>query len=288
MTKIELKKQFLILNKTRKQISEEFGLSLNQIQYLLTKYDLHKDLNRSEKVKITKQHASHISTKLLDKDWLYNEYITKNKTRIQIANELKVSESLIKKKLIYFNIKKPVTLYHKNTVKGCKDKQMEIKKKREITMKKRYGVKNYTTHKDFQVKARKSLNKHHSWNTSKAEDTIYGFLIEKFKKVKRQYNSKQYPFNCDFYIPSLKLYIEYQGTWTHGKMPYDKNNRLCKNILSTWKTKAKLLGNNSQYNSAIEVWTRRDPLKRQTAKENSLNWIEFFNMKEFEEWYNGI
>ena len=51
MTKIELKKQFLILNKTRKQISKEFGLSLNQIQYLLTKYNLHKDLNRSKKVK---------------------------------------------------------------------------------------------------------------------------------------------------------------------------------------------------------------------------------------------
>ena len=106
MTKIELKKQFLILNKTRKQISKEFGLSLNQIQYLLTKYNLHKDLNRSKKVKNTKQRASHISTKLLDKDWLYNEYIIKNKTRIQIANELKVSESLIKKKLICFNIKK--------------------------------------------------------------------------------------------------------------------------------------------------------------------------------------
>ena len=39
MTKTELKKQFLILNKTRKQISKEFGLSLNQIQYLLTKYN---------------------------------------------------------------------------------------------------------------------------------------------------------------------------------------------------------------------------------------------------------
>ena len=43
-----------------------------------------------------------------------------------------------------------------------------------------------------------------------------------------------------------------------------------------------------KYKNAIKIYTISYPLKRQTAKENNLNWIEFFNMKEFEEWYNGI
>ena len=29
---------------------------------------------------------------------------------------------------------------------------------------------------------------------------------------------------------------------------------------------------------AIRVWSKSDPLKRQTAKENGLNWIEVFSM----------
>ena len=31
------------------------------------------------------------------------------------------------------------------------------------------------------------------------------------------------------------------------------------------------------YDTAIETWTQRDPLKRKTAKENNLNWVEIFS-----------
>lgn len=117
-------------------------------------------------------------------------------------------------------------------------------------------------------------------------------LLNKFNQVKRQYSSEKYPFACDFYIPELDLYIEYQGTWTHGKEPYDRTNKEHINIIKIWKNKAK--ENNfkqirkNYYLNAIQVWTIRDPLKRQIAKENSLNWIEFFSMDQFMEWYNQI
>lgn len=39
------------------------------------------------------------------------------------------------------------------------------------------------------------------------------------------------------------------------------------------------------YNIAINTWTIRDPLKRQTAKDNSLNWLEFWTFDEFMKWY---
>ena len=52
-------------------------------------------------------------------------------------------------------------------------------------------------------------------------------------------------------------------------------------IIKIWKNK-----NTNQYDEAINVWTVRDPLKRKTAKDNGLNWIEFFTMEEFLNWYN--
>ena len=42
---------------------------------------------------------------------------------------------------------------------------------------------------------------------------------------------------------------------------------------------------NGDYKNAINVWTIRDPLKRKTAKDNGLNWLEFFTIKKFMKWY---
>ena len=36
--------------------------------------------------------------------------------------------------------------------------------------------------------------------------------------------------------------------------------------------------NSEQYKHAIEVWTHRDPLKRETAKNNNLNYLEIFSI----------
>ena len=36
----------------------------------------------------------------------------------------------------------------------------------------------------------------------------------------------------------------------------------------------------------IKIWTIKDPLKRKTAKDNKLNYIEFWNINEVKEWLN--
>lgn len=46
-------------------------------------------------------------------------------------------------------------------------------------------------------------------------------------------------------------------------------------ILNKWKENQ---FEKPQYKMAIRVWSKSDPLKRQTAKENGLNWIEVFSM----------
>ena len=176
-------------------------------------------------------------------------------------------------------------------------KSLEIQNKIQKTNIKRYGgiapaksklvsnkiktswIINNSCQKEYETK-----KKNKSFNSSKIEDLIFEKLSLKFKEVKRQYKSEEYPFVCDFYIPSLNLYIEYQGTWTHGNYAFDPLNQKCLEQLNEWIKKSK---KSQFYQNAIDVWTIKDVEKRTIAKQNNLNYLEFFNMKEFEKWYNN-
>ncbi|MBO5003767.1 MAG: hypothetical protein J6D03_00570 [Clostridia bacterium] len=119
-----------------------------------------------------------------------------------------------------------------------------------------------------------------TFNTSKSEDKSYEMLKETYPDVVRQYRDNiRYPFSCDFYIPSNDLFIECNYGWTHGKHPYNENNINDTNIIELWKSK-----NTKYYNNAIYNWTVRDVNKRNTAKQNNLNYIEFWNIEELKKW----
>ena len=133
--------------------------------------------------------------------------------------------------------------------------------------------------KEYQTK-----KQNHTFNSSSAELKIYNLLKEKFPDIVTQYRSEKYPFNCDFYIPSLDVYIEYQGSWTHGNHPYDENNPEDLKTLEKWKEKSSI---SAFYRNAIETWTIRDIKKREIAKANKLNYLEFFNEKESLDWFNS-
>ena len=90
-----------------------------------------------------------------------------------------------------------------------------------------------------------------------------------------------YGFFCDFYIDDINTYIEIQGTWSHGPHPYNPNNIDDQKLLEYWKTKTSLY-----YKRSIKGWTIDDPLKRKIAKENNLNYLEFFNKIDFDNWIN--
>lgn len=272
LSKEELLKLYRKERKTLKQISLEKNIDLSYLYILLSRYKITKNTN--------------LNIIILDKDKLYKEYINNNKTRKEIAKMCNVSEAFVKKKLREFGISKPVELYHINTTKACKELQPKIVQKRKQTCLKKYAVEYYTLHEDFQKKAHETLSKNHTWISSKFEEKVYILLSNKFYNVKRQYKSELYPFHCDFYIPKLNLYIEIQGTWGHGGRPYDENDLNCQKLLLKWKNGVLKCGQNSSYNNAINVWTVRDPLKRETAKKNHLNWLEFFTMDQFMDWYN--
>ena len=61
--------------------------------------------------------------------------------------------------------------------------------------------------------------------------------------------------------------------WTHGLHPFDKDNKDDIEILNKWEIKAET---SKFYRSAIKNLTITDPLKRKTAKDNKLNYLEIF------------
>ena len=143
-----------------------------------------------------------------------------------------------------------------------------------------YGVDNAIKLPEIQRKIYETHKKNNSFNTSKVEIKLYNLLLTKFKSddIIRQYKSDLYPFACDFYIKSLDLYIELQGTWLHCSEPFNPKNPKHIKIINKWKSKTARL-----YEVAIKTWTIRDPLKRKIALENNLNYIEVFDFKTFKE-----
>lgn len=162
------------------------------------------------------------------------------------------------------------------------------------TMKDKYGVENafqlktvidnnISHHDEWIRKCHDTRKKNKTFSTSKSEDTIYSLLINKFgeKNVRRQYQSEEYPFQCDFYIRSIKTYIECNFSWTHGSVFYDPNNSTHIQQLNIWKHKAET---SDFYKNAIYTWTVRDVNKHQTVINNKLNMLTFWNVEEAEQW----
>ena len=170
------------------------------------------------------------------------------------------------------------------------DRCYNNKNKNKETMLRRYGVTSslqlpYTrkrlNEEDTKQKIFNTKKANHTFNISKPEIESHELLKVKYPNVISQYKSDMYPFCCDFYIPSLDLYIECNYHWTHGGHPFDENNKEDQLLLETWKNK-----NTKFYDAAIGTWTIRDVNKRNTAKQNNLNYIEFWNINELKEWLN--
>ena len=125
---------------------------------------------------------------------------------------------------------------------------------------------------------------------SKTENMVYSYLTEIFNigDIERQYYSDRYPWKCDFYIKSLDLFIEYQGFKTHGNHPFNKNNPEDVQKLQEMNDLLNDISvpnsNKALIKSIINGWTVSDVMKRNKAKENSLNFLEFFSPQEAKRW----
>ena len=158
----------------------------------------------------------------------------------------------------------------------------------------KYGADWYFTSEEFKKKFEnyewvKSINEkryntkkqNNSFNTSKIEEQIKLYLDNNNISYIYQYTSDLYPFSCDFYFPDKDLYVEIQGSWTHGSQPFTNSDEDLK-LLEKWKSK-----NTRYYDNAVKTWTIRDVKKRETAKQNNLNYLEIFSI-DLDECINEI
>lgn len=143
----------------------------------------------------------------------------------------------------------------------------------------KYGVPNALLISAVHEKGWKTKRDNGTCNTSKPEETLYLLLCDVFGAscVFRQYNlDSRYPFNCDFYINFLDVFIELNASWTHGGHWFDETNPLDIERLLSWSDKC--VGLNSRYyKCAIHTWTVRDVMKRQRAIDNNLNYLVFWD-----------
>lgn len=162
----------------------------------------------------------------------------------------------------------------------------EVQEKTKQTSLERYGVEFPMQLDETVLKVAEAKRRNGTWSTSKPEENMYAILCDKFGEsdVVRQYREARYPFHCDFYISSLDLFIELNATWLHGEHWFDPTSD--EDMRRLTDLQAKVAGGSRFYEVAIDVWTVRDVLKRQTAIDNDLNYVAFWksDLSDFKDW----
>jgi hypothetical protein len=123
--------------------------------------------------------------------------------------------------------------------------------------------------------------------SSEPEKEVGRLLCLKFKDVRAQFKSDEYPFACDYYVADIDTYIECNFHISHGKNLgiFDSSNPKHIKLLNKWKSK-----NTEFYRNLIYIWTVRDPYKLEVAKKNNIKLLIFWDLKlkDFMLWYNKI
>ena len=192
----------------------------------------------------------------------------------------KMRESLIKKYGVDHNLK-------------SKEIQEIIKQ----TNLKLYGCENPMQNEAIIQKGIDTKRKNHTFNVSKPEEELYLYIKEKIPSVIRQYQDYRYSWSdklnrihhylCDFYIPELDLFIEFNGFPCHGPHSYNPDSKEDKELVEKWKLSYKN-GKHPLYKRMINGWTISDVKKRKIAKENNLNYYEFWTLEEAKKFIDNL
>lgn len=132
----------------------------------------------------------------------------------------------------------------------------------------KYGVPHHMQNKDIMLKSIQTKRQNGTLNTSTVEKHVKGF-----DDFESQYNKDtRYPYLCDFYDKERDLFIEVNASWTHGYHWYDAEKDVA--VCAKWKAKSK---DSMYYANALEVFTKRDVEKRETARVNNLNYVTLWD-----------
>lgn len=154
------------------------------------------------------------------------------------------------------------------------------------TMRERYGADSYVQTEEYRRRAYVTKKMNCTFGSSQAERNMVARLREIFGKadVKCQYSDDvRYPYAVDAYVESRDMFVELNAYWSHGKHWFDSSDDADKAIAERWSVRSE---NKRHYAKSLDVWTCRDVEKRETARENNLNYVVFWDtdLKDFEEW----
>lgn len=118
--------------------------------------------------------------------------------------------------------------------------------------------------------------------TSSPEDALYESLVEYADQhgmtvVRQHRDEDRYPFAVDFYIPERDLFIELNGSWSHGGHWYESDREMDQKTVQTWRKKGK---KSQYYLNALGTWTERDVRKREAACDAQLNYVTLWDGSE--------
>ena len=274
---------YITSNKSQKQCADIFGISQGMFCHLLKTYDIHKD---------TALHVALIKQSKLEKYGNEN-YNNRDKakqtciTKYGVDNPFKDVEHIkeswrttlgVDHPMHRDDIKNRVLQQHDYTSSCAKAKQTWLDK---------YGVDNPAKLKDVQRKGIETkiqngvFDSPHSSNIERRLEKIlkrrFDVVVSHYRDV-RYSRESGYQFECDFYIPSIDLFIELNAHPTHGKHPYNHSNPVD-------VSRAKVLQESTRSwdNVEYETWVVRDTEKYICAKSNGLNYIVLYPLSSIHE-----
>ena len=175
------------------------------------------------------------------------------------------------------------------------ENQRRIRARTVVTNQERYGVAYFTQLPEHRLEQSHRMSdpahqrrilstkrENGTLSTSSSEDALYELLVEYVSQhgmtVVRQYrDEKRYPFAVDFYIPERDLFIELNGSWSHGGHWYEADREMDQRTVQTWLKKGK---KSKYYRVALETWIKRDVRKREAARQAELNYITLWDGTE--------
>ena len=136
---------------------------------------------------------------------------------------------------------------------------------------------------------KKVFDKDSGYNSSKDEQYIFDKLKEKYPDVIISYTDDRFinpetkrHFQSDYYIPSKDLFMNYNKAWTHGRRKFNPDDPNCQEDVKWLESQP-----GDYYKRALKQWTITDPIKREVAKANGFKLIEWFNLDEFNRWFEN-
>lgn len=140
-----------------------------------------------------------------------------------------------------------------------------------------------------EYKSKKIFDKDSGYNISKDEEYIYDKLKEKYPNIQKSVTDDRFVnpethrhFQIDFYDPDSDTAFNLNKHIKHGRRKYNPEDPNCQSDVKWLESK-----DGEFYAKILHTWRDLDPLKREVAKQNGLKFIEWFNMDEFNKWYEN-